>query len=61
MDKENRQASADEIEITEEMIEAGIAAYERWYARGGQEDFDLRALVRGVLESALYKADATLR
>ena len=53
MVEKSRQASAGEIEITEEMIEAGVDAYREWYARGGEDDYDIAGLVKSVFEACL--------
>lgn len=53
MDKGPDKPALGEIEITEEMIEAGIAAYERWYARGGADDNAIAELVRDVIRTAI--------
>jgi hypothetical protein len=31
------------------MIEAGVRVYERWYARGGQDDYAIKELVAEIL------------
>lgn len=32
-----------------EVIEAGVRVYERWYARGGQDDYAIKELVAEIL------------